>query len=372
MYDLRESNKIDLTDADCLKEETTYKFKDSVTGKDLIAKFISYYSDEEDIYLKTEFKKLALLSGEPEIGTVYYIATGILQDKPKSCYIMDFVKGKTLGLFLEERNSIIYEVAYDIIIQIASGLEKAHNFEVFHSDLHNENIIIDNLGYIKLIDFLWWDVNLPAEQNLAKDLEDFKRISKELTSKCKNGQDLQRFQLLDKYCQGISTFNGLKKELELIDIITFDISLLESKDLDILSCLFAQMEDTYTLHMQLGEKHFNIPAKYILPLTTQEEEYYKKNQDKLNPLKIRYSDSREERIENALRNTFDLKLNALKHSNLLTWNIWVTNEGEEFEGPYFLNYYIRFTSKFYRWMKINELIPFTNESHDEFERLILE
>ena len=140
MYDFRQTKIFQLDNVECLKEETTYKFKDESTGKKLIAKFISYYDDSDDVYLLTEFKKLALLSGEPEIATVYYLATGKTSTSTKSCYIMDFIEGQSLQNFLDNREYIIYEVLLDLTLQLASGIEKAHNFEIFHSDLHNENI----------------------------------------------------------------------------------------------------------------------------------------------------------------------------------------------------------------------------------------
>ena len=367
MYDFRQTKIFQLDNVECLKEETTYKFKDESTGKKLIAKFISYYDDSDDVYLLTEFKKLALLSGEPEIATVYYLATGKTSTSTKSCYIMDFIAGQSLQNFLDNREYIIYEVLLDLTLQLASGMEKAHNFEIFHSDLHNENILINDFGYLKIIDFLWWDYNLPKTINQSKDLDDFKRIVGEFYSKCKES-DKKRFEIIYNYCQSIKTFKGLKKEIELFDEISFDLSLINDKSLNVLSNLF-KLTTLNQLHMAIESKNQKIPNKHISQLTEKEEKYLENIK---NGIKIQYHDTRRLKIETDLKNHFSPKFFSLKQVGLLDWSLWITNTGKTFEGPYEYNFRIWFTSKFLKWKKIDELMPFVEDNNKELEELLLE
>ena len=117
---------------------------------------------------------------------------------------------------MDKRTSIIYEVLLDLILQLASGLEKAHNYEIYHSDLHNDNILINDFGYLKIIDFLWCDYNLPREVNREKDLLYFKRIANEFENKCKIS-DKKRFKLISNHCKLITSFKGLNKEIQLLE-----------------------------------------------------------------------------------------------------------------------------------------------------------
>jgi hypothetical protein len=368
MYDLRTIKTIDLANSQCLKENTTYKFKDSTTGKDLIAKFISYYEDSDDNYLITEFKKLALLSGEPEIATVYYLANGKISNDSKSCYVMEFIEGKSLQSFLDSRDSIIYEVAIDIIMQLALGLEKAHNYEIYHSDLHNENIIINKYGYVKLIDFLWWDVNLSKEINLNKDLEDFKKIVTQFLDKC-SSKDKMRFKYISDYCLEVSSFKGLKKELQLIDEMSFDLALLDDKSIKLLYNLFEITKDDYTLNSILRVTESEIPKAFIPDLTESEKSYLEKNRS--GKLKLIYSDSRIQSIDRNLNHQLDLKFHSLKQTNLIEWKHWITNKGEKFVGPYKLNYDVIFTSKFLRWKRTNELMELIQTEIVDIEKIIV-
>jgi hypothetical protein len=368
MYDLRKIKTLNLENAECLKENTTYKFKDSITGKDLIAKFISYYDDKDDNYLITEFKKLALLSGEPEIATVYYLSNGKIPKETKSCYVMEFIEGKTLETFLNSRNSIIYEVASDLIMQLASGLEKAHNYEIYHSDLHNENIIINKFGYLKIIDFLWWDINLSKEINLKKDLTDFKEIVKQLYEKCLTN-DKKRFEYIYKYCLKINSFKGLKKELQLIDEMSFDMALLDNNAIKILFHLFNLTKNNYQINSILRIKESEIPEIFI-PEITESEKGYLENNRKGNS-KLKYMDSRLQQIDKNISNKLEQKFHPLKQTNLIEWNHWITNIGEIFIGPYQLNYDIIFTSKFLKWKRTNELMEIIHFEIEDIEKLII-
>lgn len=356
MYDLRRTIIIDLKDSICLKEKTTYQFQEKLTGKKLIAKFIAYYDDEYDEYLVAEFRKLALLSGEPEIATVYYLASADLYEKtPQSCYIMDFIDGVNLQEFLNKRDSIIFEVIIDLIHQIASGLEKAHNYEISHGDLHNGNIMIDKYGSVKLIDFLWWDYKLPFEKNLTIDLEDFKRIVDELTEKCKT-EDKNRLSIVYNHCKSISNFRGLSKEIQLLNEISFDLSFLEPKSRNILAKLFALVKE-YDLDRVLRIEEDKIPDKLLSELTEQENGWIDKiKNDK--GLKIRFLDSRIERIQTNVLMVIDGKLNKFKQIGLIDWDSQIVNTGEVFIGPYEASTIIRFNSKFFNWKRINDLLPF--------------
>jgi len=65
---------------------------------------------------------------------------------------MNYYDGETLKKKIE-RSPIKTEEAIDIIIQIANGLQKAHEKGIVHRDIKPANIFITNDGIVKILDF---------------------------------------------------------------------------------------------------------------------------------------------------------------------------------------------------------------------------
>ena len=66
---------------------------------------------------------------------------------------MDYVEGRDLSKILSERGKFPVAEACDIVRQIGSGLEAAHNEGVVHRDLKPQNIMLDSQGRVFLMDF---------------------------------------------------------------------------------------------------------------------------------------------------------------------------------------------------------------------------
>ncbi len=65
----------------------------------------------------------------------------------------EYIEGQTLSQWMTDNPSPKLEVVRDIIEQIAKGLLALHRKEMLHQDLRPENIMIDNTGTVKIIDF---------------------------------------------------------------------------------------------------------------------------------------------------------------------------------------------------------------------------
>lgn len=66
---------------------------------------------------------------------------------------MEFVEGQTLTQWMIDNPNPDMETVRGIVEQIAQGLRAFHRMEMLHQDLRPENIIIDNTGTAKIIDF---------------------------------------------------------------------------------------------------------------------------------------------------------------------------------------------------------------------------
>jgi protein phosphatase len=68
-------------------------------------------------------------------------------------YAMVYVKGQTLRAWMDENKRPDIEVVVSFVKQIIQGLRAFHRQEMLHCDLKPENIMIDEIGQIKIIDF---------------------------------------------------------------------------------------------------------------------------------------------------------------------------------------------------------------------------
>lgn len=331
MFDNRKTKRIELGNSKSLKDGAAYKVTDSITGKDLVVKLIANYDDSYDEYLIAEFRKLARLSAEPEIGFVYYLASTTVNNVSRSCYVMDFIQGKTLGSVLSSSDSISYELAVSIASELASGLEKAHHYDVFHNDLHDNNVIIDEFGKVKIIDFLWHDFTAANKEKFIKDLQDFKDIAQSLFNKCTEA-DRRRFAYINDACQIANNLFGLSKKIELLSEISLDLVRFDMRGKLLLSKLLNN------LPLDLSQSGCFFAENIEVPRCCQ---CYDSTANII--------DKRAIDIEDCLKRQFYSALQQLKASDLIDWVLKVNNFGQPNIGPYSFTYRIDIRSKAIKW-----------------------
>ena len=94
-----------------------------------------------------EAKSLAALSHRNVAG-IY----GVEEHEGHRYLVLEFVDGETLADRLE-RGPLSVEDAIDVCVQIASGVEAAHEAGVIHRDLKPQNVKITSDGIVKVLDF---------------------------------------------------------------------------------------------------------------------------------------------------------------------------------------------------------------------------
>jgi len=67
--------------------------------------------------------------------------------------VTEFIEGQTLTQWMIDHPKPDVETVRGIVEQIAKGLQAFHRMEMLHQDLRPENIMIDNAGTVKIIDF---------------------------------------------------------------------------------------------------------------------------------------------------------------------------------------------------------------------------
>ncbi len=108
------------------------------------------YSNDTTFVLKfrAEAQSAAGLS-HPNIVNVYDVG----DDDGLHYIVMELVEGITLKSFIERKGRLEIKEAVGIAIQIAQGLEAAHDNHIIHRDIKPQNIIISREGKVKVTDF---------------------------------------------------------------------------------------------------------------------------------------------------------------------------------------------------------------------------
>lgn len=68
-------------------------------------------------------------------------------------YVTEFIDGQTLRQWMQDHPDATLKKVRNIVEQIAQGLRAMHRQEMIHQDLKPENIMIDEHGVVKIIDF---------------------------------------------------------------------------------------------------------------------------------------------------------------------------------------------------------------------------
>ncbi len=84
-----------------------------------------------------------------------YVAKSYLQTRKRNYLytVSEYIKGQTLEQWMIDNTNPSLEVVRGITEQIAKGLQAFHRQEMIHQDLRPQNIMIDNAGNVKIIDF---------------------------------------------------------------------------------------------------------------------------------------------------------------------------------------------------------------------------
>jgi serine/threonine protein kinase/Tfp pilus assembly protein PilF len=127
-----------------------YKAHDTKLDRTVAIKFLPRHfaaHQEEKERFVIEAKAAAALN-HPNIATIYAIE----ESEGETFIAMEFIPGKELKNMVEG-NPLPVEKATDIALQIAKGLQAAHNAGIIHRDIKSSNIMITGDDQVKIMDF---------------------------------------------------------------------------------------------------------------------------------------------------------------------------------------------------------------------------
>jgi serine/threonine-protein kinase len=126
-----------------------YRARDTKLQREVAVKVLpSAVSDDPDrlARFRREAQLLASLN-HPHIGAIYGV-----EDTDRVALVLELVDGVTLGDRIAQ-GPLPWKEAVALAVQIADGLEAAHQRGIVHRDLKPANIKIANSGRVKVLDF---------------------------------------------------------------------------------------------------------------------------------------------------------------------------------------------------------------------------
>lgn len=128
-----------------------YKAKDHVLDRYVAVKVLkAEFSEDMNFVAKfrTEAQSAASLE-HPNIVNIYDVGS----EEGLHYIVMEYIEGIVLKTYIEKKGCLTYKEAVSIAIQIAKGIEAAHNKNIIHRDIKPQNIIISTEGKVKVTDF---------------------------------------------------------------------------------------------------------------------------------------------------------------------------------------------------------------------------
>ena len=106
----------------------------------------------QDVNFVTKFRieaQSAAGLSHPNIVNVYDVG----EDNGIYYIVMELVEGITLKEYIEKKGRLMPDEAIKFAIEIAQGLQAAHEHHTIHRDIKPQNIIVAKNGAIKVTDF---------------------------------------------------------------------------------------------------------------------------------------------------------------------------------------------------------------------------
>ena len=128
-----------------------YKAKDHILGRFVAIKVLkAEFSDDRSFVTKfrTEAQSAAGLE-HPNIVNIYDVGS----EDGLYYIVMEYVEGITLKTYIEKKGQLSFKESVSIAIQVARGIEAAHNKQITHRDIKPQNIMISTEGKVKVTDF---------------------------------------------------------------------------------------------------------------------------------------------------------------------------------------------------------------------------
>lgn len=128
-----------------------YKAKDHKLNRFVAMKVLKPEFSADTTFIRKFQREAEAAAGlaHPNIVNVFDVG----EDQGVNYIVMELVEGITLKEYISRKGKLTVKEATSIAIQVAMGLEAAHNRNIVHRDIKPQNIIISTDGKVKVTDF---------------------------------------------------------------------------------------------------------------------------------------------------------------------------------------------------------------------------
>ncbi|MCB0209297.1 MAG: protein kinase [Anaerolineae bacterium] len=125
---------------------------EDISGNELVAVKVLYPQFSQDISFIQRFNREAKLASTlTDSHIVRVLDYGA--DRDLQYLVMEYVEGRDLNSALKEKGPFEWKYALEILDQLATALEHAHVHGVVHRDIKPQNLMLNDSGLLKVLDF---------------------------------------------------------------------------------------------------------------------------------------------------------------------------------------------------------------------------
>ncbi|WP_226665765.1 Stk1 family PASTA domain-containing Ser/Thr kinase [Metabacillus litoralis] len=128
-----------------------YLAKDMILEREVAMKVLRFDFSNDDEFIK-RFRREAQSAtslAHPNVVSIYDVG----EEDGVYYIVMEYVEGQTLKQYIQQFAPIHPRKAVNIMLQIVSAIQHAHDNQIIHRDIKPHNILIDHHGNVKVTDF---------------------------------------------------------------------------------------------------------------------------------------------------------------------------------------------------------------------------
>ena len=128
-----------------------YLAYDTILDRNVAVKILRGDLAEDEKFVR-RFQREAIAASSlahPNIVEMYDVG----EDQGRYFIVMEYVEGRTLKSLIKRRGGLTLPEAIDIMLQLTSAVNCAHNSYIIHRDIKPQNVMILDDGRVKITDF---------------------------------------------------------------------------------------------------------------------------------------------------------------------------------------------------------------------------